>query len=115
MRTCRIAGSIEGCCWNVLVGDIGSITAGIIEDSAICAGVDPAPAANLLPDDAANYSPTRSTIGSVTIKGRKGQAKGTPTFMNSIIAAWELGKIKIGSPSPPGRRRTPTRSQTSYQ
>ena len=96
LNKARIAGAIAGTHWDILVGNIGSITAGIIADSAIRAGVDPALPAGGPLDLAANFSSAPSKIGSVTVKGRKGQAKGTPTFMNSIIAAWELGKIKLG-------------------
>ena len=96
LNKATIAGAIDGCSWDVLVGDIGSITAGLIEDSTIRAGVDPSLAAHLLPDDVANYNSTPSEIGNVTVRGRRGQAKGAPTFMNSVIAAWQLGKISLG-------------------
>ena len=69
----------------------------MIEGTTIRAGIDPTLSADALPDGAEDYIAARSQIGSISIKGIKGQAKGTPTFLRSILAAWELGKVTLGS------------------
>ena len=36
-----------------------------------------------------------SNLGKVTVKGLKGLPAGTPTFLNSILAAWSMGAVKL--------------------
>ena len=92
----KIAGGVIDAFWDILVGDIGSVTAATIDGSTIRAGVEPTLEQQWLPDDVANYTPARSKIGSFTLTG-KGQPKGTATFLGSVLAAWELGKVRLGT------------------
>ena len=90
----KIAGGIIDSFWEILVGDVGSITAGIIDSSTIRAGIDPSVAANERPDEPDDFA-AHSSMGNVTLEGIKGQARGTPTFLNSVLAAWQMGAIKL--------------------
>ena len=48
-----------------------------------------------LPDEETDFEDKSAEIGKVTIKGVRGEDKDTPTFMNSFIAAWMLGKLNL--------------------
>jgi cyclophilin family peptidyl-prolyl cis-trans isomerase len=69
---------------------IGSVTAASMADSTIYAGVNTD--GGILPIAADDFTAGSSSIVSVTLKG----ASGTPTFVNSNIAARSLGKISLG-------------------
>jgi hypothetical protein len=69
---------------------IGSITAASMTDSTIYAGVNTD--SGILPTAPEDFTAGSSSILSVTLKG----AAGTPTFVNSNIAARTLGKISLG-------------------
>ena len=90
----KVAGAVLDAVWGILSGDVGAIAAGMISGSRIRAGIDPSVAPEDLPEEAADFQ-EHSTIRSVTLKGIKGQAKGTPTFADSIVAAWTLGSMKL--------------------
>ena len=51
-------------------------------------------AAGDLPADAADFA-AQSKFGNVNLKGIKNQPKGTPTFLNSILTAWQMGTTKL--------------------
>ena len=90
-----IAGGIIDAFFDILVGDIGAVSAALIDGSTIRAGIEQTVPVQWLPDDGANYTAARSRIGSFGLTG-KGQPKGAPTFLNSVLAAWHLGKVKLG-------------------
>jgi cyclophilin family peptidyl-prolyl cis-trans isomerase len=69
---------------------IGSITAASMNASTIYAGVNTD--GGILPTAPDDFAAGSSSILSVTLKG----SAGTPTFVNSNIAARSLGKISLG-------------------
>ncbi|MCK4872947.1 MAG: hypothetical protein KAS72_09500 [Phycisphaerales bacterium] len=75
------------------VGSIGAITVGGITDSMIFAGVQDA--VTDLPDVAGDFA-SEQAIRKFTVK----PPAGAFSFVNSIVAAWDIGKISIGSVNP---------------
>jgi hypothetical protein len=69
---------------------IGAVTAASMNASTIYAGVNTD--GGILPTAPDDFAAAASSILSVTLKG----ASGTPTFVNSNIAARSLGKISLG-------------------
>jgi len=92
----RVAGRILDCVWNILTGDVDSVSAGVIDGSAIRTGVEQAVPWTELPDNAADFTAAGSRIGAVTLRGLRGQPDTAPTFMDSILAAWEVGRLRLG-------------------
>jgi len=89
-----VAGRIFEALWSILAGDVGSITAGLIESSQIRIGIDAGVATDELPGAPGDFA-EQSSLGKVTVKGIKGQASGTATFLDSILAAWQIGSVKL--------------------
>lgn len=71
------------------VGHINSVTVGAIESSEVLAGVDDAVSG--MPQDTADFT-RQATISKFTVKGIKDDVFST---LDTDIAAWDLGKIKL--------------------
>ena len=72
------------------VRDINRITAGLIEDSVILAGV--APTVTGLPVSGADFV-SGQTIGKVVVRGIRGSA--APSFNNSVLAASRIAAVRL--------------------
>ena len=90
-----VAGRLVDALWSIASGDAGSISLGTMESSQIRVGVGPGVVQDELPAAAGDFA-AQSSLGGVTIKGIKGQAKSAARLIDSIIAAWELGSVKLG-------------------
>jgi 6-phosphogluconolactonase (cycloisomerase 2 family) len=88
LGTMNVAGWLDGAMLRS-AGPIGSVTAGGLRNSRILAGVKESVAG--LPASANDFD-VLTSVGSLTIKGIAGQAKG---FLNSDVAAWTLGTISV--------------------
>lgn len=72
-------------------GSIGKVKAKQAVDSNIFAGIDPAQ--NDLPDDAGDFINKDALIGKIKITGGP---KNDPWIDNTNIAAWKVGKYRVG-------------------
>jgi 6-phosphogluconolactonase (cycloisomerase 2 family) len=88
LGTMSVAGWLDGAVLRS-TGPIGAVTAGGLRNSRILAGVKESVAG--LPASADDFD-VLTSIGSLTIRGIAGQAKG---FLNSDVAAWTLGTISV--------------------
>jgi 6-phosphogluconolactonase (cycloisomerase 2 family) len=88
LGTMNVAGWLDGAVLHS-AGPVGAVTAGGLRNSRILAGVKESVAG--LPASADDFD-VLTSIGSLTIRGIAGQAKG---FLNSDVAAWTLGTISV--------------------
>ena len=90
-----IAGRVLDALIEVLKDDVGSFTAGAMQNSRLRVGVNDVVGLDDLPDDVGDFNPGAGAIGKVSIKGLKGAPKTNPSFINSIIAAFTIGKASF--------------------
>ena len=79
----------------VLVGNLAKATLGTMENSTIRVGVQDAVAQDELPDDANDFVAGAGGISKLSFKGLKGAPKTNPSFINSIVSAFTIGKASF--------------------
>lgn len=90
--------TVDGAAQGLLLNSAGNVrtfTAGKLIDSQLRAGVKEALPSGELPDSLDDFEDLSATITTVNIKGVKGEDKSVATFINSIIAAYTLGKMSL--------------------
>ncbi len=79
----------------VLAGSVGKAKFGTMENSQLRVGVRDTVARTDLPANAGDFLPNAGSVNKLTVKGLKGVPKTNPSFINSMVAAFTIGKASF--------------------